>query len=789
MSKPRSRRIPPRPSRRTSPRLRRSQRSLGFEPLEPRELLATIVVNTTGDGNDPTAATISLREAIEISNGTLAVSALSGAAQGLVFGTVTAGVPNTIGFALPTGSIQTISPTSALPAITQPVTISGYSQSGSAPDTSGKIQVDVNNAMVQIDGSLIPSGSPVDGLDIKSANCVVDGLIITGFSGAGISISGAGSQGNWLWGNFLGALPDTSTGRLFDQPSLGNLVAGVEISASNNLVGGNTDGLFNVMANSGIGVLLTGAGGTGNLIEGNAIVYNAAQGVLVDSSNNTIGEALSGGGNVISGNGAQGIEITGGVNVQGNQVLGNFIGTDLGSPDGAIVKGESALPNAEQGILIEGSPKNTIGGSTGAALNVIGSNLLDGIEIDGAAATGNRVLGNNIGFNVVNSLIAFLPNQNGISITSAGNFIGDSSSSTSGNTISDNRLNGILLTGAGATGNVIAGNIIGLNPGGGSIFRNSFDGIHIDNAPGNTIGGTTADARNTITGNNNGVYITGAGATGNVVEGNFIGTGSDGLTSLGNAVDGVVVDNAPGNTIGGTASGAGNVISGNNRGIVITGSGSTADLVQGNCIGTDLTGTANIHNQVDGVLITATASGNTIGGMASGAGNTIEHNVGDGVDVDSGTTNSIFSNTIYTNTGVGIFLNQANSANNNQVPPVLSVVTPNTTVDLHSGDVHRPCQPGRAPYTIQFFAKPPPSPRPVSSKARRCFTRRPWFPAAAARRRSRRVFPWSFPRVSGSRRRPLTITASPRPWAIPRPSRAPWRPFRSPCSSSRRRPR
>ena len=61
--------------------------------------------------------------------------------------------------------------------------------------------------------------------------------------------------------------------------------------------------------------------------------------------------------------------------------------------------------------------------------------------------------------------------------------------------------------------------------------------------------------------------ITNAASVGNVVAGNLIGTMSDGVTVLGNAVDGVVIDNAPGNTIGGTASGAGNVISGNNWGV------------------------------------------------------------------------------------------------------------------------------------------------------------------------------------------------------------------------------
>ncbi len=690
----------------------------------------TIVVNTTADTVNTSGSAISLREAIMLSNGQIPISSLSFAERSLI--TVSSvppptgsapQVPNTIDFDIPGSGLETIEVTSALPTIVVPVTISGYSQPGSAFSPAADTQVDANNAQVQIDGSQLPANVPVDGLAIATSNCVVDGLIVTGFSGAGISISGAGSQGNWVWGNFLGALPDPTNGRNFADvptssagveslPQLGNLVAGVLVTSSNNRIGGDSPGLPNVMANNGydsggnaaggVGILIQTAGGTGNLIQGNVVVNNAAQGILVQSSNNTIGEALAGGGNVIGNNGTQGIEITGGVNVQGNQVLGNFIGTDLGSIDGTITKGEIAFPNSADGILIEGSPKNTIGGSSSAAArNVIGTSQLDGILIDGAASTANRVLGNFIGFNVVGGAIALLPNQNGISITAAGNFIGDSLGGD-GNTISNNRNHGILLIGAGASGNTIAGNVIGLNPDGGSAFPNAFDGIHIDNAPNNIIGGTTANARNTISSNNNGVYITGAGATGNIVEGNFIGTGTDGVTSLGNAVDGVVIDNAPLNTIGGTATGAGNVISGNNRGIVITGAGSLNNLVQGNFIGTDLTATHVINNQIDGVQLTLGASSNTIGGLATGAGNTIAFNAGEGVDLDDGTGNAILTNSIFSNNAPGgILLNPVNNANDLQPAPVITAVLPNGASSVVQGTLTAAAN---TTYNVQFFS-------------------------------------------------------------------------------------
>jgi CSLREA domain-containing protein len=693
----------------------------------------SIIVNTTNDDTDPTDGTISLREAIELSDGTIAVSSLLPGERALV--TVSPSplptgsappVPNTISFNLPGAGagIQTITVTTTpLPAITAPVNINGYSQAGSAISGPDKTEAIVNDARVRIDGFSLgapASGPGYDGLAIMTSNCVVNGLIVTGFSGAGISISGAGSQGNWLWGNFMGALPDPTFGRNFEvyppglaaafQSQLGNLGSGVRITSSNNRVGGDSPGLPNVIANNGydaagnqaggVGLVIDTPGGTGNLIQGNAIFNNAAQGVLVMSSNNTIGEAHVGGGNSIGDNGAQGVEITGGPTVQGNQLLGNFIGTDLGTPNGVIPKGTVPFPNFAQGILVQDSPKNTIGGHDVAARNIIGESLLDGVLIIGANATGNRLLNNYIGFNDLNGAIYFLPNQNGVSLTAGGNLIGDGNPG-GGNTIDNNRNHGILLFGAGASGNTIEGDIIGLNPGGGSAFPNAFDGIHLDNAPDNIIGGVTVGARNVISSNNNGVYLLGAGSTGNTVEGNFIGTGTDGVTDLGNAVDGVVIDNAPPHTIGGGVNGAGNVISGNNRGVRITGAGSTKNEVQGNFIGTDLTGLAVVHNKIDGILVTAGASNNLIGGATNADGNTIANNAGPGVNLDDGTANTILSNSIFANIGHGIVLNPVTNANKLQPAPSLITVTPSGTSTHVQGTLV--AAPDTA-YIVQFFS-------------------------------------------------------------------------------------
>ncbi len=133
-------------------------------------------------------------------------------------------------------------------------------------------------------------------------------------------------------------------------------------------------------------------------------------------------------------------------------------------------------------------------------------------------------------------------------------------------------------------------------------------------AASNTIGGTEAGAGNQISGNTvDGVSIHDAGTSQNNVEGNLIGTTFTGTVVLGNA-DGVEIDNgATGNTIGGTEAGALNLISGNLvAGVAIHDATTGQNKVEGNFIGTDISGAAALSNPV-GVSI-SNAPGNTVGG-------------------------------------------------------------------------------------------------------------------------------------------------------------------------------
>ena len=165
---------------------------------------------------------------------------------------------------------------------------------------------------------------------------------------------------------------------------------------------------------------------------------------------------------------------------------------------------------------------------------------------------------------------------------------------------------------------------------------NAFRGLNIARSN-NTIGGTAAAARNVVSGNNNaGIFMT-AGTTGNLVQGNFIGTNAAGTGAIGNG-SGVVTEGQSGNfsshTIGGTAPGARNIISGNNGPGISIGGTLSGSLVQGNFIGTDVTGNTAVGNASDGVIINFGSANNTIGGTTPAARNLISGNGANGVRSD-----------------------------------------------------------------------------------------------------------------------------------------------------------
>jgi hypothetical protein len=132
----------------------------------------------------------------------------------------------------------------------------------------------------------------------------------------------------------------------------------------------------------------------------------------------------------------------------------------------------------------------------------------------------------------------------------------------------------------GSTGNLIEGDFLGTDATGTHVFApnsssgGTLDGIYLKSSSGNTIGGTAAADRNLISGNGyNGIEIPLYLDTGNLIEGNLIGTGITGTKALGNKISGIDMYGGTGSnsTVGGTAAGAGNVISGNPVGVEVAG--------------------------------------------------------------------------------------------------------------------------------------------------------------------------------------------------------------------------
>ncbi len=160
--------------------------------------------------------------------------------------------------------------------------------------------------------------------------------------------------------------------------------------------------------------------------------------------------------------------------------------------------------------------------------------------------------------------------------------------------------NGMTLIFADATNNTISGCWFGLDATGTNASPNAYQGILItDGASRNIIGGTNALERNVISGNAQyGILINSSNSTGNVILGNYIGTDPSGSVSVPNLVSGIgIVTNGAGEIIGGTNAAARNVISGNGGpGILLTGAGVSNNLVEGNYVGLNASGMMGVPN-------------------------------------------------------------------------------------------------------------------------------------------------------------------------------------------------
>lgn len=203
---------------------------------------------------------------------------------------------------------------------------------------------------------------------------------------------------------------------------------------------------------------------------------------------------------------------------------------------------------------------------------------------------------------------------------------------------------------------VVEGCFIGLDPDGVTTAGNSQNGIHVNGTSGNRLGGDQTGQGNLISGNGlHGILIFGGGAQLNQVLGNQVGTDRSGTLERGNNQDGVNINNAPKNLIGGAGSGASNLLSGNRGdGVELAGNGTTNTVIQGNRIGVDEAGEQSLGNAQNGIAVTGNARINSIGGLEPGAGNRIGFNGAAGINLASGTNNAVIANSIHSNAGLGI---------------------------------------------------------------------------------------------------------------------------------------
>jgi parallel beta-helix repeat protein len=523
-------------------------------------ILTTVIVLLLTFGEKTPAATFSVTNTNDTGAGSLR--------QAIIDANNNSGL-DTVAFNIGSG-VQTISPLTQFPTITDAVIIDGTTQ----PGFSGI-------PIIFINGTSVSSSNP--GLWITAGGSTVKGLAIGNFrNGAAVALSTSG--GNTIQGNYIGT-DVTGTLRRGNQ-------FGLAIDTPNNIIGGTNLSQRNVIAGSTFENLGIGGAGSGNIIKGNYIGTNAAgtaslsdgSGEGIDiingfNANNIIGGTEPGAGNIISGNGQYGISSNGTNTV----IQGNLIGTD--------VTGMQAIPNFSGGVKFD-AENLLLGGTAPGARNVISGNGGRGVVCDDFGTIVSKVQGNYIGVNITGG--AVLGNQlSGIEVN--GTVLIGGTAPGAGNVISGNGtgggFGGIYLHFESSAGPVrIEGNYIGTDATGTLALGNSGkSGIEVSSIN-NIIGGSQPGAGNVISGNSVGIQI-GGSTTGtvqnNTIQGNFIGVDRTREKPLPNAIAGIRISAGLNNTIGGANAGAGNLIAFNNGpGVYVSASFDTAtgNRITGNSI-------------------------------------------------------------------------------------------------------------------------------------------------------------------------------------------------------------
>jgi len=434
---------------------------------------------------------------------------------------------------------------------------------GSMAQLRAPFTINGNHATINGNGhgclDLTDSGTAAVGHSTGATGSQVLNLVIGNCSGAGISANGHNYvfTGNYIGVNATGLLampntgngievsashvyPDTSSNFLLglyqnfpvqpvDESDINNfsnnlataLASLQPVLISNNVISGNAQNGIEIFSENIAAVTVSG-NMIGTDLTGNVAIPNGADGVHMSGS--SFGN-LIGPGNVISGNGANGIRVDAGAVFLPNFIMGNRIGLSATLPGvhvGNTLSGivtdtrpDSSVAHfnpSSIGLVI--GPANVVSDNEGANNNAFPDTLGNdsaGILITGAS-NGIKVLHNTVGLGefpsgtVLNSN-AYGNAGDGIIVTTSGNEIG------AGNVIAANARHGVVVKGSATTSTKIVGNSIGVSPAfSSSTIGNGVDGIHINASSATTIGGPAAGDSNTISANKrNGIKLRNGG--------------------------------------------------------------------------------------------------------------------------------------------------------------------------------------------------------------------------------------------------------------------------------------
>jgi parallel beta-helix repeat protein len=623
--------------------------------LEDRTMPSAYVVTTTADSGPG-----SLRDAINQinadTNHVLYASPSNPNVDEIDFN-ITAGSDTGGGFNAGTG-VATIMPLSPLPAITNAVLINGYTQAGASQNTLlGPC------ALGSTDSTLHPGNygdNAVLKIELNGANALAGPLYVGNYGDQTIGTynpsTGLGINPTLITG------PAVQDGLAFD--SLGHLYAAGWLGGT---VGDYSAGTGAPINSS----LITGLNFPAGLaLDGSGHLFVAIQ---ENGPGTTVGEYDANTGGPINANFITGLSCPTGLALDGSGHLyvANYLGNSIGEYDASTgapinanlitVANPYALALDAFGNIYVSNPNTGVIGeynaNTGAPIN---ANLITipnnqrpaGLALDGSGHLyvanyyGNDVgeYDANAGAPINATLITGLDGPTSLAFDSAGNansyglYLSTGNVTVQGLVINNFASGGINVNTSGPV--TIQGNFLGTDVTGTVAEGNG--GADIWGGSYLTIGGSSPAARNVISGAYNvspaGDPLNGFGVSlssgpQDVVQGNFIGTDVTGTKSLGNANDGIHLFDNGNNLIGGTVAGAGNLMSGNGANGIGGGTYYAGDFFEDNFIGTDVTGTKSLPNALFGIAASTlfTTAGETIG--APGAGNLISGNGSGGIYV------------------------------------------------------------------------------------------------------------------------------------------------------------